>query len=224
MMQGIDVVPPVIAYIEAHPIIRLALWSLLPIIAGTMLRRILPFLSGALRLFGHVGLFLALALEGAELLQSPLNLGSVADDPPPQTMTGGETRVGMARDGHFWVQAKANGTVRRLLVDTGATLTTLSSAAADDMGVIPDPDGSRITLTTANGMTEAELGMIPSLHVGNVVVHHLPVAVAAGMADTNVLGMNFLSQLASWRVEGRTLILVPHHPQDTTSPASSTQG
>jgi aspartyl protease family protein len=26
--------------------------------------------------------------------------------------------------------------------------------------------------------------------------------------------MNFLSKLASWRVEGRTLILVPHHPQE----------
>ena len=25
--------------------------------------------------------------------------------------------------------------------------------------------------------------------------------------------MNFLSKLESWRVEGRTLILVPHHPQ-----------
>jgi aspartyl protease family protein len=28
-----------------------------------------------------------------------------------------------------------------------------------------------------------------------------------------VIGMNLLSKLASWRVEGRTLILVPHHPQ-----------
>jgi aspartyl protease family protein len=26
--------------------------------------------------------------------------------------------------------------------------------------------------------------------------------------------MNFLSRLKSWRVEERTLILVPHHPQD----------
>jgi aspartyl protease family protein len=26
--------------------------------------------------------------------------------------------------------------------------------------------------------------------------------------------MNFLSKLESWRVEGRTLVLVPHHPQD----------
>jgi aspartyl protease family protein len=29
----------------------------------------------------------------------------------------------------------------------------------------------------------------------------------------DVLGMNFLSRLQSWRVEARTLILVPHHPQ-----------
>jgi aspartyl protease family protein len=29
--------------------------------------------------------------------------------------------------------------------------------------------------------------------------------------------MNVLSRLASWRVEGRTLILVPHHPQPTAS-------
>jgi len=29
----------------------------------------------------------------------------------------------------------------------------------------------------------------------------------------DVLGMNFLSRLESWRVEGQTLILVPHHPQ-----------
>jgi aspartyl protease family protein len=28
-----------------------------------------------------------------------------------------------------------------------------------------------------------------------------------------VLGMNFLSKLKSWRVEGRTLVMVPHHPQ-----------
>jgi aspartyl protease family protein len=25
--------------------------------------------------------------------------------------------------------------------------------------------------------------------------------------------MNFLSKLQSWRVEGQTLVLVPHHPQ-----------
>jgi len=30
--------------------------------------------------------------------------------------------------------------------------------------------------------------------------------------------MNFLSELKSWRVEGRTLVLVPHHPQGEATP------
>jgi aspartyl protease family protein len=29
--------------------------------------------------------------------------------------------------------------------------------------------------------------------------------------------MNFLSKLESWRVEGGTLVLVPHHPQAKTA-------
>jgi aspartyl protease family protein len=210
-----QLIPPISGYIAAHAILQLALWSLAPLVLGTIVRGILPFLGGTLRLAGQLGLFVALALTAAQLVHFPLNLAPLGDDQSGQTMTGTETRVHIADDGHFWVTARAHGTVRRLLVDTGATLTTLSLKAANDLGAIPDPDGSQITLTTANGMTKAELGLIPSLRVGNVVVHQLPVAVAPGLADTNVLGMNFLSQLASWRVEGNTLILVPHHPQET---------
>ena len=216
-MHGLTTIVPlaplITGYIATHAVLQLALWSLLPILLGAMLRRPLPFLSGALRLVGQIGLFLALALTAAQFVHFPVDLGPLTGDQPQQTMTGNETRIHMSGDGHFWVQARANGTVRRLLVDTGATLTTLSVDAANDMGAIPDPGGGRLLLTTANGTTQAELGVIANLRVGNVVVRHLPVAVAPGIADTNVLGMNFLSQLASWRVEGRTLILVPHHPQ-----------
>lgn len=200
-------------YLAVHPVLRLAVWSLLPMMAGMALRRPLPFLSGALRLIGQLGLLVALVLAATPFWHFLPDMAPLAQDQPQQTMTGTETHVRMADDGHFWVQVRANGTSRRLLVDTGATLTTLSVNAADSMGAIPDPHGRQILLTTANGMTRAELGTIPSLRVGNVVVHHLPVAVAPGMADTNVLGMNFLSQLASWRVQGHTLILVPHHAQ-----------
>lgn len=37
----------------------------------------------------------------------------------------------------------------------------------------------------------------------------LPVVVSPAFGDTDVLGMNFLSRLKSWRVEGDTLILEP---------------
>src|ERR1700740_2690350 len=43
---------------------------------------------------------------------------------------GRETRVPMAIDGHFWVNAKVNGQDVRFLVDSGATMTTIDRGTA----------------------------------------------------------------------------------------------
>ena len=45
---------------------------------------------------------------------------------PAQTVEGGETRVKLAPDGHFWIRADVNGHTAPFLVDTGATLTAVS--------------------------------------------------------------------------------------------------
>jgi aspartyl protease family protein len=45
--------------------------------------------------------------------------------------------------------------------------------------------------------------------------------IAPGLGETNVIGMNLLSRLASWRVEDGTLILVPHHPQTSVTSQTS---
>jgi aspartyl protease family protein len=57
------------------------------------------------------------------------------------------------------------------------------------------------------------LTTIDDLRFGNVAAHGLDAIIAPGLGPTNVIGMNLLSRLSSWRVEGRTMILVPHHPQ-----------
>ena len=44
---------------------------------------------------------------------------------------------------------------------------------------------------------------------GNVEASGIDVVIAPNLGQTNVLGMNVLSRLAGWRVEDRTLILVP---------------
>ena len=51
------------------------------------------------------------------------------------------------------------------------------------------------------------------MRFGNVAARGLDAIIAPGLGQTNVLGMNLLSRLASWRVEGDTLILVPNNPQ-----------
>ena len=68
----------------------------------------------------------------------------------------------------------------------------------------------------AAGAAPARAGRIDELKVGNIVARNLRVVTSPGLGDMDVLGMNFLSRLESWRVEGRTLVLVPHHPQAAT--------
>jgi aspartyl protease family protein len=118
----------------------------------------------------------------------------------------------MSPDGHFWVDATVNGTKRRMLVDSGATVTAISEATARAAGVDTGMGLTPVILRTANGATAARTGSIDELRIGNIVARNLKVVSSPGL-DLDVIGMNFLSQLQSWRVEDRTLVLVPHHPQ-----------
>jgi len=133
-----------------------------------------------------------------------------------QNVVGEETRIRMSADGHFWAKVTIDGVNRRMLVDSGATLTALSTdtatAASLDVrdGLIP------IVLNTANGRIQARSATVRDLKLGDIVARDLPVVVSPAFGDTDVLGMNFLSKLKSWRVEGNTLILVPHHHQKFT--------
>jgi aspartyl protease family protein len=130
-----------------------------------------------------------------------------------QQVAGRELRVRMASDGHFWVDASINGVKRRMLIDSGATITALSDGTARTARVESGTGLTPVVLRTANGATPARVGAIDELRVGNIVARNLRIVTAPGLGDLDVLGMNFLSKLESWRVEGRTLVLVPHHPQ-----------
>jgi aspartyl protease family protein len=130
-----------------------------------------------------------------------------------QQVAGKELRVRMASDGHFWVVASINGVKTRMLVDSGATVTAISERTARTADVDTATGLAPVVLRTANGAATAETGKIDELRVGNIVARNLRIVTSPGLGSLDVLGMNFLSRLQSWRVEGRTLILVPHHPQ-----------
>ena len=132
-----------------------------------------------------------------------------------QKVSGKELRVKMSADGHFWVLASINGVERRMLIDSGATVTALSEETARAANVGKGTNLAPVILRTANGAAQAETGSIDELRVGNIVARNLKIVSAPGLGTLDVLGMNFLSKLDAWRVEGRTLILVPHHPQNS---------
>lgn len=131
----------------------------------------------------------------------------------PQVVSGREVRIRMSADGHFWASATLNGVKRRMLIDSGATVTAISEKTAAAAGVDFEAGLAPVVLKTANGMAPARTGSIEELRLGNILARDLKVVVSPTLGDLDVIGMNLLSKLASWRVEGRTLVLVPHRPQ-----------
>lgn len=121
---------------------------------------------------------------------------------------GEELRIRLGPDGHFWVTAEVNGSAARFLVDSGATTTSLSCGTATRAGIAP-ADGPQAMVRTANGVVMVDRGRAGSLRVGTIERRDVAVHVSDAFGDMNVLGMNFLSSLSGWGVEGRTLILRP---------------
>ncbi|WP_242115483.1 retropepsin-like aspartic protease family protein [Sphingomonas lacusdianchii] len=123
-----------------------------------------------------------------------------------QMVEGDTVRIRQAPDGHFYATARLNGVERRMLIDSGATTTAISEATAQAIGVKPRRVPP-VIITTANGMVEAARGRIETVRIGSLETRDLPVVVAPAFGNLDVIGMNFLSRLGSWRVERGTLVL-----------------
>jgi aspartyl protease family protein len=119
---------------------------------------------------------------------------------------GRETRIPMAIDGHFWVVGRLNGERVRFLVDSGATMTTVDRDTALKAGVAVSPERDQF-VRTGNGIIRVSSGRAARLKIGGIERQDVGLQIADN-DDLNVLGMNFLSSLSRWGVEGRWLVLV----------------
>lgn len=120
----------------------------------------------------------------------------------------GELRVRQSPDGHFWVTADVNGEPVRFLIDSGATTTSINRRTAERVGIRPRA-GLQAMVRTANGVVMVDRGRAETLVVGDIQRENVGVHISEAFGDMNVIGMNFLSSLSGWGVEGRTLILRP---------------
>jgi aspartyl protease family protein len=120
--------------------------------------------------------------------------------------TGAELRIRKSADGHFWADGQINGAAIRLLVDSGASVSSISRASADRAGM-DYQGGFPVLVDTANGMITMRRGRAERLKIGPIVRSDIAVHVFEAGDGTAVLGMNFLSSLRSWGVEGEFLVL-----------------
>ncbi|MDQ0837231.1 retropepsin-like aspartic protease family protein [Sphingomonas faeni] len=126
-----------------------------------------------------------------------------------QQVSGTETRIRMAEDGHFWADVDIDGVRRRMLIDSGATTTALSAATAKAAGLDSDESPFPVIIATANGDVSARTATARRVTIGTITATDLGIVTSPSFGDTDVIGMNFLSRLGSWRVENATLILTP---------------
>lgn len=153
------------------------------------------------------GLFVIVALrDDFGAIWQKLRMAAVGDG---GETVGGSLRIPMSEDGHYYAVASINGQSVRFMVDSGASVTTVSRKVAKRVGMPLDGGGYPAIVDTANGMAQAQRSRAARFELGPIRRDDMHVFVMEDLGDTNLLGMNFLSSLKSWRVEGRTLILEP---------------
>ena len=124
-----------------------------------------------------------------------------------QNISGEAIELRRQDDGHYWLTVDINSKPVRFMVDSGATTTAINATTAKEAGV--EADGYPIILSTANGRIAAKRGVVRSLSVGPHSIENHPVVVSERFGDVNVLGMNFLNSMQSWRVESNMMVLQP---------------
>jgi aspartyl protease family protein len=177
------------------------------LVLGALMTRREP----AAKLFTAALAWIAIFAAGFVLFTFRDNLGWVAQRLRAEAVgtpvsQGRETRIPMAIDGHFWVQAKLNGSDVKFLVDSGATTTTIDRKTALRVGV-PVSQGRDLYVRTGNGIVRVASGRADELTIGGITRRNVGLEIADN-DDLNVLGMNYLSSLSRWGVEGRWLVLV----------------
>src|SRR5690242_15655251 len=120
---------------------QLAIYAVVAAVVIMLLQR-LPYVGRFIRaLFSFVILaFLIFLLMQHAPFEPTLGriAGSLGLD--RQQIVGDEVRIRMSRDGHFWANVRVNGVERRMLIDSGATITALSDETAAAARIKRDSD------------------------------------------------------------------------------------
>jgi aspartyl protease family protein len=100
--------------------------------------------------------------------------------------------------GHFLTQGQINGTSVPMVVDTGASVVSLSTQEADRVG-LNYKTGQQVHMSTANGVIPAWRIKLASVRVGDVLVYDVDSVVSSGAMPYVLLGNSFLSRFQMTR-------------------------
>lgn len=99
----------------------------------------------------------------------------------------------MGPGGHFTTMGSINGRATSFLVDTGATVISISQIEAEKLG-LRYLSGRRVVTHTANGAVPAYLIELASVRIGELEVRDVPAVVIPSAMSHVLLGNSFLNR------------------------------
>ena len=116
----------------------------------------------------------------------------------------------MPRDalGRFRVEGRVDGRRLEFVVDTGASVITLTEDDAAALGVHPAESEFTVVLKTANGTVRGAPTTLGSVEVGDITVRDVAAVVLPQQAlSDNLLGLSFLSRLRHFEYSEGKMVL-----------------
>ena len=112
-------------------------------------------------------------------------------------------------NGHFYTSAEVNGRPVDVIVDTGASLVSLSYDDARQAGIYLTDADYKYRSNTANGTARIAIVALDRVQIGDIEVRNVQAAVAEpGKLFATLLGMSFLAKLQRFEMRGGELLLV----------------
>ena len=119
---------------------------------------------------------------------------------PPASAPPSNTIVYTANErGHVVLDAAVNGAPLRMLVDTGASLVTLTLADARAAGINPASLAFSGRVQTANGTARMAPVTLREIRIGQLSIYDVSASVLERL-DVSLLGMSLLSRLQGYEM------------------------
>lgn len=127
--------------------------------------------------------------------------------PSAQSETGGQRRIVLhaGSNGHFRSPGQINGRTVNFIVDTGASVVSLSVTDADAIG-LSYKSGQAVQVSTANGVTAGWLVMLSSVRLGSVEVYNVEALVTPAPMPYVLLGNSYLTRFQMTRTNDQMVL------------------
>ncbi len=153
------------------------------------------------------------AYYGDDLVRVVQNNVRLAQDSAPAEIRNAANivhtlEIPMHEDGHYWTEANVNGGSTRFVVDTGASIITLSYDDAKKLNLPYFENDFDVVVNTAGGQTLMAEVTLDVVSVGVIELYNVKALVAQeGMLPVSLLGMNFLNQMRRFEFSNGNLIV-----------------